>query len=68
VSGQANHLAILTGTAQVEQLRLSERDFENLGQIGDGQFGSVSESFASMGRADSRSRRYDVDSTDRCMQ
>ena len=27
---------------QVEQLRISERDFENLGQIGDGQFGSVS--------------------------
>jgi len=32
----------LTYIAQVEQLRLSERDFENLGQIGDGQFGSVS--------------------------
>jgi hypothetical protein len=34
----------LTSTAQVEQLRLSERDFDNLGQIEDGQFGSVSPS------------------------
>lgn len=36
------HWAELKYIAQVEQLRLSERDFENLGQIGDGQFGSVS--------------------------
>jgi hypothetical protein len=36
------HRAVLTYIAQVEELRLSERDFENLGQIGDGQFGSVS--------------------------
>jgi len=39
--------AVLMYVAQVEQLRLSERDFENLGQIGDGQFGSVSYIFSS---------------------
>jgi hypothetical protein len=48
----------LTYIAQVEQLRLSEKDFENLGLIGDGQFGSVSCTFSF--KADDRYLPYDV--------
>jgi len=48
--------------AQVEELRLSERDFDNLGQIGDGQFGSVCSFGPPLCLADYRSLQYDVNS------